>query len=136
MGSRRSGFERLRDIITKYRRSWVDLHLETYLRARWEGEIRDAAFVLDDDLTIDESGCRGKFSHRIRDVGKPLGPVEALAGQELDLAAVEPRLDAVAVELDLVNPVAEFRRLVAERRQRRGDEEPHAAACAVRRSAS
>ena len=33
-------------------------------------------------------------------------PVEALAREQLDLAVVEPRLQAVAVEFDLVHPVA------------------------------
>jgi hypothetical protein len=42
-GSRRSGFEHLRDIITRHRREWADRYLERYLRARWEGEVREAA---------------------------------------------------------------------------------------------
>jgi hypothetical protein len=37
-GSRREGFEQLRDVITKYRRSWADRHLRT----RAEGEIHEA----------------------------------------------------------------------------------------------
>jgi hypothetical protein len=43
VGSRRSGFERLRDIVTAHRRAWAAQFLDTYLRARWEGEIRSAA---------------------------------------------------------------------------------------------
>jgi hypothetical protein len=42
-GFRRSGFERLRDIITRHRRAWADRYLDAYLRARWESEIREAA---------------------------------------------------------------------------------------------
>jgi hypothetical protein len=42
-GTRRDGFELLRDIITRYRRSWSERYLEAYLRSRWETEIRDAA---------------------------------------------------------------------------------------------
>jgi hypothetical protein len=42
-GSRRVGFERLRDIITRYRRAWVEQYLDAYLRARWETEIREAS---------------------------------------------------------------------------------------------
>jgi hypothetical protein len=42
-GSRRSGFAKLRDVLTKHRRTWADQYLETYLRARWETELREAA---------------------------------------------------------------------------------------------
>jgi hypothetical protein len=42
-GSRRKGFEILRDIITRYRRSWANEYLDTYLRACWEVEIKEAA---------------------------------------------------------------------------------------------
>jgi hypothetical protein len=41
--SRRSGFENLRDIITRYRREWARQHLTAYLRARWEKDIREPA---------------------------------------------------------------------------------------------
>lgn len=42
-GSRRSGFAKLRDVLTKHRRAWADQYLELYLRARWETELREAA---------------------------------------------------------------------------------------------
>ena len=42
-GSRRKGFETLRDIITRYRRSWASEYLNSYLRTRWELEIKEAA---------------------------------------------------------------------------------------------
>jgi hypothetical protein len=42
-GSRRSGFEHLRDIVTRYRRAWAERYLASYLRARWETELREAA---------------------------------------------------------------------------------------------
>jgi hypothetical protein len=41
-GSRRSGFEQLRDIVTRHRRAWAERHLHRYLRSRWESEIREA----------------------------------------------------------------------------------------------
>jgi hypothetical protein len=41
-GTRRSGFEMLRDLITKYRRAWAADKLDTYLRAAREGEIGHA----------------------------------------------------------------------------------------------
>jgi hypothetical protein len=42
-GSRRKGFETLRDIITYHRRRWAEQYLTGYLRARWESEVREAA---------------------------------------------------------------------------------------------
>jgi len=42
-GSRRQGFERLRDIVTKYRRTWAVKYLDNYLRTRAEGDVREAA---------------------------------------------------------------------------------------------
>ncbi len=41
--TRRSGFERLRDIVTRYRRDWAEQHLDTYLKTRWDSELREAA---------------------------------------------------------------------------------------------
>lgn len=43
VGTRREGFEALRDIISRHRGAWYDRYLDVYLRARWETEIRDAA---------------------------------------------------------------------------------------------
>ena len=42
IGSRRAGFEKLRDIITHYRRSWTREYFSPYLRVRWESDIREA----------------------------------------------------------------------------------------------
>jgi hypothetical protein len=42
-GTRRDGFEILRDTITRYRRAWAAQYLETYLHARWESELREAS---------------------------------------------------------------------------------------------
>lgn len=44
-GSRREGFENLRDIITKHRRAWAEEHLQGYLRKRVENDVREAARV-------------------------------------------------------------------------------------------
>lgn len=44
-GSRREGFENLRDIITGHRRAWADEHLQGYLRKRAENDVREAARV-------------------------------------------------------------------------------------------
>lgn len=42
-GNRRTGFERLRDIITKHRKLWTERNLDRYLEAHWESEVRKAA---------------------------------------------------------------------------------------------
>ena len=42
-GSRRRGFEALRDVVTEHRRRWAELHLDAYLRARAERDVRGAA---------------------------------------------------------------------------------------------
>ncbi len=44
LGTRRNGFEILRDIVTRYRRQWAADHLERYLRWRWESELRQVAW--------------------------------------------------------------------------------------------
>ncbi len=38
-GTRRDGFELLRDIVARYRDVWTQRHLETYLQARWKDEL-------------------------------------------------------------------------------------------------
>ncbi|MDQ2742896.1 MAG: hypothetical protein M3Z66_11460, partial [Chloroflexota bacterium] len=42
MGTRREGFEILRDIVTRHRRAWADNHLDRYLQSRWESEVTEA----------------------------------------------------------------------------------------------
>jgi hypothetical protein len=42
-GTRRDGFEQLRDVITHYRRAWASRFLEAYVRARWETELKATA---------------------------------------------------------------------------------------------
>lgn len=42
-GTRRKGFEKLRDVITRHRSAWGQRHLEGYLKNRWESEITEAA---------------------------------------------------------------------------------------------
>lgn len=53
-GTRRKGFEILRDIITRHRRGWANQYLNTYLRARWESEITAAANAF--NLLLGEKG--------------------------------------------------------------------------------
>ena len=47
----------------------------------------------------------GEIGDGLGDVGHAVSPVDALAGEELDLIAGLAGLDAVAVELELVDPV-------------------------------
>src|SRR5262249_44757939 len=56
------------------------------------------------------------------------GPIEALAREQLDLAMVEPGLDAVAVELDLVHPALPARRRRTQGGERRRHERGQARA--------
>ncbi|MET9437567.1 TerD family protein [Streptomyces sp. NPDC006551] len=42
-GSRREGFERLRDIITRHRRAWTEQYLDAYLEQRWRSALEDVA---------------------------------------------------------------------------------------------
>lgn len=42
-GSRRRGFESLRDVVTEHRRRWAERHLDTYLGTRAERDVRGAA---------------------------------------------------------------------------------------------
>jgi hypothetical protein len=39
-GTRRRGFELLRDIVTAHRQSWVSEYLDAYLERRWRGELQ------------------------------------------------------------------------------------------------
>ncbi len=43
-------------------------------------------------------------------------PVEPRSGEQLDLVAIDPRVHAVAVVLDLVRPVRALGRLIGETR--------------------
>jgi hypothetical protein len=53
-GSKLKGFEKLRDIVTRYRRVWAEKYLDQYLKTRWESEITQAANTF--FLKISEKG--------------------------------------------------------------------------------
>lgn len=42
-GSRREGFERVRDIVTRHRRDWAEQYLDTYLQQRWRAALQEVA---------------------------------------------------------------------------------------------
>src|ERR1700678_922489 len=73
-------------------------------------EIGGAIFVEGTDLAI-EDRIR-ELPGRGRDGLKSGGPIQALAGLQRNLAVEHPRLDPVAIELDLVDPSASRRRAV------------------------
>jgi hypothetical protein len=50
IGTRRSGFERLRDIVSRHRRAWAEQYLGNYLHTRWETELREAARLHAEDI--------------------------------------------------------------------------------------
>src|SRR5262249_16683422 len=54
---------------------------------------------------IEERSLRRQHRNRLGDLFEAMGPVELLARQKTHPPMIEPRLDAVAVELDLVNPI-------------------------------
>jgi hypothetical protein len=54
IGTRRSGFERLRDVITRHRRLWAERYFEAYLQARCDLEIRAAG--REHSRRLEESG--------------------------------------------------------------------------------
>jgi hypothetical protein len=60
IGSKRSGFEFLRDVVTKHRRSWSAKYLDAYLRARWESEIQGAAREYARHLEVKGKALTGK----------------------------------------------------------------------------
>jgi hypothetical protein len=41
-GTKRKGFEILRDVVTHHRRAWAEKHLRAYIKAQWESEITQA----------------------------------------------------------------------------------------------
>ena len=72
------------------------------------------------NLAVDD-GIR-KFRSLLGNRGKFLGPVETLAGSQRDVAVFDPHLDPIAVELDLVHPVAAGGRIFDRCAQLRLDE--------------
>ncbi len=76
-------------------------------------EIGDAGLVGHDDLAVEQGGAEAEPLQCAGDGGKAFGPVDPGARQKPHLPTVDARLQAVAVELDLVDPFGAARRLVA-----------------------
>ena len=76
----------------------------------------------DNDLAVDDRGASGDVPGVVGDLLEAVGPVVAPAGEYLDGLVGQMDLDAVAVELDLVDPARAGRHLLDRRCQRRLDE--------------
>ena len=70
------------------------------------GEAGVAVRAEDDDFAVEGGVLCGKARDGFSDGGHAVCPVEAFAGKKFDLRARLARLDAVAVELELMQPVA------------------------------
>ena len=79
----------------------VDLPLQLVLQ---HGEIGRAVGGRHDDLAVDDRRAGVDVPGVVGDLPEALGPVVAAPGEDLDGLVGEMDLDAVAVELDLVNP--------------------------------
>src|ERR1700750_3045004 len=74
-------------------------------------EVCSAMLVGRDHLSVEYELGRGDSTNRHGDGRKPLGPVQTAAGVKRWQPAAQMRLDAVAVELYLVNIACAGRRL-------------------------
>jgi hypothetical protein len=83
-------------------------------------EVRPAGLVHRDDLTVDDAV--GQPRGLVRHPAEAVGPVEALAREAGRLAVLDVDLDAVAVQLDLVDPAGAVRGPLRPARQLRLDE--------------
>ena len=73
------------------------------------GEVRRAVLVQRAGLAVDDGSPAGPWPSAA-DVAELVGPVEALAGPQRRLAALDAQLQPIAVELDLVAPAGARRR--------------------------
>ena len=75
------------------------------------GEDRHPGFVLDHHLAVDQRRAELQLFQSGSDAAELRRPVQTLAGEELDPVSVDTGLQAVAVELDLVDPFVALRGL-------------------------
>jgi hypothetical protein len=68
--TKKDGFERLRDVLTRYRRVWTDQQLDRYLQSRWEQDLRGVGDV---------------YHRHVADKGKP-PTARQFAGPAKDVA--------------------------------------------------
>lgn len=82
-------------------------------------ETADAVGGEGDDLAVEQRLFDGQLLHVPGEFREAVCPVLGVAGDQPDLAAIEADHDAIAIELDLMNPVRALRDLVDQRRQLR-----------------
>src|SRR5438876_4499084 len=86
------------------------------------GKARNARLGLDYHFAVDQRVARSELGDRGADVGEFFAPIETFAGEQADLAVIEPSLDAIAIELDLVHPPSATRRNLLQSGKRRRHE--------------
>ena len=85
-------------------------------------EAGQPVLVTADDLAIDQAGSHAQVADGLDHEREPLRPIVAPTGDKPDADRIAPRHKAVAVVLDLMNPVGAGRRTVGGRRQARLNE--------------
>src|SRR5215204_5547702 len=85
-------------------------------RATQALEVGFAVATDEDHLAVEDDAVRRQASRQRADRTEPVGPVVAPAGENGDAPIALVGLGAVAVELDLVNPVVARRRMLNARR--------------------
>ncbi len=97
--------------------------LDAFLKGRLQvGEAGGAVGGEHDDLAIKDEAFGGEPGHLRREGFHAVGPIEAGAGEELDFASILAGLDAVAIQLELVEPTFAVGRSSGWRGQLRRDE--------------
>src|ERR1700682_4700248 len=86
------------------------------------GKIGGAVCGRHDDLAVNDRRPCADMPRVRRDLPEAISPIIAATGKDFDCCVSEMDLNAVAVELDFVNPAVAGRHLVDRRRQLRFDE--------------
>ena len=102
----------------------VETEIGAALRQRilQRAEIGVTVFIRDRDLAVEQRGIARQLRQRPDQRLKPLGPVEAVAGADDDVAAGDRYNRAVAVVFYLVEPAFARRRRIDEGCELRRDE--------------
>src|SRR5580704_7220039 len=69
----------------------------------------NTVFALDHQFAVEQRRLCRKGGDRCGNAFEPMRPVQLLSREQTHLAVIEPRLDAVAVEFDFVNPARSVR---------------------------
>src|SRR5262249_19059969 len=83
---------------------------------------RSALIVQHHDFAVERELFRGQRLYGGHKPPEPIGPVLAPPGQHARATAVPPAVDAVAIQLDLVDPIRSARRAIDGCRELRRDE--------------